>query len=404
MDWLVGIQNAIDYVEEHITEEIDYEMVARKANCSNSYFQKIFGILSGMSLGEYIRNRQLTLAGNELVNTNKRIIDIAFKYGYESPEGFTRAFTRFHGITPSDAKKGGAILKTFTPISVKAILGGGSIMDRVAIKALNDDYSKKSVVGGTDIESIVLTDVTKENVCETNIEFWNTVGSEFLGVTALPRYGGFMSEDKLQLLGNVDGKKVLEIGCGNGHSLKYIYDKGAAELWGLDISPQQIERTNEFLSSLKIKVNLICSPMESDTDIPKQYFDLIYSIYGIGWTTDLNKTFKNIASYLKKNGIFIFSWSHPVHKCVTIENDKFIFNNSYFDESGYLTKLAGKEFVLSNRKLSTYVNALAESGFVIEKLIEDNDDDILNASKTIFANKARILPVTFIIKARKAFE
>ena len=88
MDWLTGIQNAINYVEEHLTEEIDYEEVAKEAACSNFYFQRIFGILCGISLGDYIRNRRLTLAGSELSVSDDKVIDIALKYGYESPESF----------------------------------------------------------------------------------------------------------------------------------------------------------------------------------------------------------------------------------------------------------------------------------------------------------------------------
>ena len=129
MDWLTRIQNAINYIEEHLTEEIDYEEVAKEAACSNFYFQRIFGILCGISLGDYIRNRRLTLAGDELSASDDKVIDIALKYGYESPESFTRAFARFHGVTPSEAKKDGSKLKSFSRLSVKITLNGGNIMD-----------------------------------------------------------------------------------------------------------------------------------------------------------------------------------------------------------------------------------------------------------------------------------
>lgn len=129
MDWIAGIQRALDYVEDNITEELDYGEIARRAACSTVYFQRIFGILCGFPLGEYIRNRRLTLAGSELASTEAKVIDIALKYGYESPESFTRAFSKFHGITPSDAKKDGAALKSFSRLSVQIILKGGSFMD-----------------------------------------------------------------------------------------------------------------------------------------------------------------------------------------------------------------------------------------------------------------------------------
>lgn len=128
MNWIQGIQKAIDYVEVHICEEIDFATVAEQAYASSFHFQRIFGILCGFSLGEYIRMRRLSLAGEELSKGDAKIIDIALRYGYDTPESFSRAFTRFHGITPSEAKHGGKV-KVFTPLSVKLTLTGGRKMD-----------------------------------------------------------------------------------------------------------------------------------------------------------------------------------------------------------------------------------------------------------------------------------
>lgn len=262
--------------------------------------------------------------------------------------------------------------------------------------------SRKSIIGAIDTEELKLLNMDVDVAHKINCDFWNTVGSEFLGVTALPHYGAFVTEENLHLFENVEDKKVLEIGCGNGHSLKYISKKKPSELWGLDISPMQIKRTEEFLLSQGIRAQLICGTMENECGIPKNYFDIIYSVYAIGWTTDIDKTFKQMALYLKKNGTFIFSWSHPIHKCVSIENDKLVFNNSYFDESWYSVSIADKKIMLSNRKLSTYINSLAKAGFVIEQLIEESDEDIIKESnRGDFANKAKMLPVTFVIRARK---
>ena len=91
MNWIQGIQRAIDYVEAHITEEIDFEEVAKQAYSSSFHFQRVFGILCGFSLGEYIRMRRLSLAGEELSRGNAKIIDAALKYGYDTPESFSRA-------------------------------------------------------------------------------------------------------------------------------------------------------------------------------------------------------------------------------------------------------------------------------------------------------------------------
>lgn len=95
MDWITGIQRALDYTEKHLTEEIDYETVAKEACSSMFHFQRIFSILCGYTLGDYIRMRRLTLAAEDLLRTKEKIIDIALKYGYDTPESFSRAFSRF---------------------------------------------------------------------------------------------------------------------------------------------------------------------------------------------------------------------------------------------------------------------------------------------------------------------
>ena len=143
MDWITGIQSAIDYVEEHLTEDIDYDKVAKEAACSNFYFQRIFSIMCGITLGDYIRNRRLTLAGNELSASDNKVIDVAMKYGYDSPESFTRAFSKFHRITPSEAKKDGSKLKSFSRISVKITLSGGSVMNYKIIEKEAFDIIEK---------------------------------------------------------------------------------------------------------------------------------------------------------------------------------------------------------------------------------------------------------------------
>jgi AraC family transcriptional regulator len=129
MDWIQGIQNAIRYIEENITEELDYDEIARCANISSFHFQRAFSILCGFPLGEYIRNRRLTLAAMELSASDIKVIDAAVKYRYDSPDSFTKAFTRFHGIAPSSAKKEGAQLKAFAPLKIKFSLEGANLME-----------------------------------------------------------------------------------------------------------------------------------------------------------------------------------------------------------------------------------------------------------------------------------
>lgn len=128
-DWSEGIQNAIRYIEDNLTETLDIRDIAAQAYVSAFHFQRIFGVLCGMTVGEYIRSRRLSLAAQELSRGDIRVIDAALKYGYDSPDSFTRAFTKFHGVSPSAARERGAALKSFAPLRIKLTLEGGGMMD-----------------------------------------------------------------------------------------------------------------------------------------------------------------------------------------------------------------------------------------------------------------------------------
>lgn len=130
MDWILGMQHALDYIEEHLTEDIDYNAVAAVSYSSSYHFQRVFSILCGYTLGDYIRFRRLSLAGAELAAGGGRVIDIALKYGYDSPDSFAKAFQKFHGMTPSQARAAsGSMLKSFSRLSIRFSLEGGSTMN-----------------------------------------------------------------------------------------------------------------------------------------------------------------------------------------------------------------------------------------------------------------------------------
>ncbi|WP_330501540.1 AraC family transcriptional regulator [Peribacillus frigoritolerans] len=129
MDSLKNMNGAIKFIEENLTNEIDFKEVARIAYCSEYHFKRMFSFLAGISLSEYIRRRRLTLAAFELKNSNIKVIDIAIKYGYSSPDSFARAFQHLHGITPSEARSNGHSLKAYPPMSFQLSIKGGSEMN-----------------------------------------------------------------------------------------------------------------------------------------------------------------------------------------------------------------------------------------------------------------------------------
>lgn len=129
MEWTDAIQSGIEFMEEHITQDISSEDVAKHVHISSFYFQKGFRMLCGYSVTEYIRNRRLALAGGDLATTDMKIIDVALKYGYDSPDSFTKAFTRFHGVTPTMVRKNDVMIKTFAPLKLEISLKGGYLMN-----------------------------------------------------------------------------------------------------------------------------------------------------------------------------------------------------------------------------------------------------------------------------------
>ncbi|KON86003.1 AraC family transcriptional regulator [Sporosarcina globispora] len=129
MDLLQNVNQAMKYIEEHLTNEIDFKEAARISYCSEYHFKRMFSFLAGVTLSEYVRRRRLTLAAFDLKDKNAKIIDIAMKYGYSSPDSFTRAFQLLHGITPSEARSNGHALKAYPPLTFHLSIKGGTEMN-----------------------------------------------------------------------------------------------------------------------------------------------------------------------------------------------------------------------------------------------------------------------------------
>lgn len=129
MDWLSHLNDALGYIEEHLEDEIDLEQVARFARCSSFHFQRLFSYMANVPLSEYIRRRRMTKAAFDLQNTKDKVVDIALRYGYDSPTAFNRAFQSIHGAAPSAARQRGVALKAYPPISFKITIRGEAEMN-----------------------------------------------------------------------------------------------------------------------------------------------------------------------------------------------------------------------------------------------------------------------------------
>ncbi|HJD23353.1 MAG TPA: class I SAM-dependent methyltransferase [Firmicutes bacterium] len=236
------------------------------------------------------------------------------------------------------------------------------------------------------------------------------MADSWFGTTALPTYGCFIpGEDTLHLFPDLAGKRVLDLGCGSGHSLKWCGQQGAAALWGVDLSSRQLENAESLLRGAGYAPVLLHGPMEAPGRLPAGYFDVVYSIYAIGWATDLKAVFDQAAACLKPGGVLIFSWDHPWMHCVEpTEDGGFAFTGSYTADEPFSYIQRGQPVTVQNRRLFTYINALADAGFRTERLVEETDPAVLSrdaafSSAYYSEYKARKFPLSFVLKARKAY-
>lgn len=247
--------------------------------------------------------------------------------------------------------------------------------------------------------------INHTEMLEINKAGWDDVADQYFGILALPKYGPYApTEDELNLLGDVVGKKILEIGCGSGHSLLYMASKGAEEIWGIDLSTTQVNYTKELLEENKLKGTIKQMAMEDMVDLPRNHFDIVFSIYALGWTVDIARTVSNIYEKLKNGGKFIFSWEHPIQSRLEYDGEKINYVQSYNSEGSYEVNWRGVPVIMHHRKVSTILNELSKAGFYIEKVLEESrvpETDDSSPNKWYSGMKAHLSPPTIIIKCIK---
>ncbi len=187
MEWINHLNKTINYIEEHITEDISYEQLAEIACCSTYHFQRMFAYMAGIPLSEYIRRRRMSLAAADLQSSNEKIIDIGLRYGYTSPTAFNRAFQSIHGVTPSIAKKGGIPIKSYPPISFKITVKG--------VEEMNYRIEEKQEFRIVGVSQPLHQDIEKNFSIVP--QMWDKAATD----GTLPKLGAMMNHEPMGLLG-----------------------------------------------------------------------------------------------------------------------------------------------------------------------------------------------------------
>lgn len=225
MDSLGRMNQAMLYIEEHLTQEIDYTEVARIACCSEYHFKRMFSFLAEISLSEYIRRRRLTLAALDLRNANLRVLDVAVKYGYRSADAFARAFYAVHGVLPSEARSEDIPLKAYPKMSFQLSIRGGNEMNYRIVE--------------------------KEAFQVVGVKYEVAMVNELLSPTYEEMVGAISDTQMTELaaLSNYEPHGIIHV------STNYAEDKNGNASFEQYISAATTEQSKEF-STLKIPTNL----------------------------------------------------------------------------------------------------------------------------------------------------
>ena len=244
MHWIKDIQKAINFIENNLLEDISPDDVSRHLSSSTDHFQRTFHIVTSLSISEYIRNRRLTLAGEDVKNTQAKVIDIAAKYFYDSPDSFTKAFARFHGATPTGMKGATAVLNHFHPLTIDVLIKGGFGIRRKIIPNIPD-------IGyyGNETDYIInlfyaTLSMTDKQTDRAEIAAYSTLGNLFAWTPGVWQWGNegiqaldtYPRETEIRLLKN--------IGC----TAKYMEVKRDEDGHFLNTDAEQIRR--DFMESI----------------------------------------------------------------------------------------------------------------------------------------------------------
>lgn len=212
--------------------------------------------------------------------------------------------------------------------------------------------------------------MNKDKILKQNSEAWNTAAKNFFGSEALPLWFPFDKGEFKDLIGEIEGKTFLEIACGSGHSMKYLLDNGAKFVHGIDFSSEQINYAKE-LNKIYIdegRAKLLLQPMENKLELTG--LDIVFSVYGLGWTQEPEIVLKNIFNSLKDGGKFIWSWDHPLCTISEIQDGKVFIIDSYNGTNLVQRNLFGNDVHQLVSSISHWFEVIQKTGFKINQFIE----------------------------------
>ena len=271
------------------------------------------------------------------------------------------------------------------------------------------NHTEKRVTSQGRWQSLCFARMSPINVhLETNRQTWNAVADLFSEASALPCWGPFGVGDDLPLLPDIVGKTFLEIACGSGRSLAYLLERGAWKVYGLDLSEVQVHEALRFNARAvqEGKAVVLRGPMESRVDI--EPVDVVFSVYGLGWTQDPDTTLEHIFYYLKPGGIFVWSWDHGFFTDVAYEGGQYVVRHSYHEELPLERpdwKKPGCTVHLTYRKTDTWFRLIRNAGFQVTNYYEPAPKNLSHAHAEPEAyysiKKAKLVPSSFIFVCQK---
>lgn len=238
-----------------------------------------------------------------------------------------------------------------------------------------------------------------------NQRAWDILAERYFGHSALPDWGPYgIGRNDRRLIGPISGKTFLEVGCGSGHSLRYLLHHGARHVYGLDFSRTQIrfaEQLNQKFLKTK-KLTLFHQPMENKIKIPR--VDTVFAIFSLGWSINIPQTLKLIHLYLKTGGRFVFSWEHAMFQHVEY-NRQLVVTSSYFHESVKKGWKDTYDIQANFPTTASWFTYLQNAGFQIVQYLEPKpklfDRQSLDPSHHFSKIKALAVPMAVVFECRK---